>query len=105
MTETPGTADDAMALITSLGPVAQPHPANLQVVNVTSTDGKRWTVLIVSDPTGRRAIWLEPAKAAEWGTLITGIASEGQAAPTPLMVARQMPPNMPLPGTPNGRPN
>lgn len=109
MTEQPqATDDDAMSLITALGPMAQPHPVNLQVLNLTSTEGKRWTVLILSDPTGRRAIWLEPDKAAEWANLIAQVADVGQHAPAPLTVARQMPTGMPMPGVglrPNGRVN
>lgn len=90
--------DDGNHLMQSLGPHAQPAPASLNLMNVTSQDGKRWVVLVLSHAAGRSVAWLSPEDAANWASLISKAAADAAAAPTPLLTAPSIPQGLPLPG-------
>jgi len=93
-------APDPRNLIESLGPNAQPHRASMNLAALTSSNGQKFVVMVVSTPSGRFAPWLTPEDAVTWGEALIRAGQENQKQATPLHVARTIPPGTPLPGSP-----
>lgn len=89
--------DAAQAMLAALGNIS-PMPSETGWLNLNTADGKRWIVMVISDPTGRKAVWFDEAGLRKHATEALGVADQARAQPAPLTVAQQIPQGIPLPG-------
>lgn len=89
----------AVDLLRSMGN-PQPHPSETKWLSVNTSIGQRFIVMVITDITGRRAVWFDDAGLRKHITDAQAVLDEAADTPTPLQVAHTMPQGVPLPGAP-----